>query len=196
MADPNVSQRLKAVFVAFAALSLVGILGFKAYQVFWEPDARSLRYLGLDPLDAPAPDVVLESRDGKPVRLSDFRGKLVFLNFWATWCDSCRLEMPSMALLASRLGRDRFVMVAATVDESWEPVDRFLAGRPVAFQVLRDPDSKWAHALGTTKFPETYLLGPDGRLQGRFVGPRDWSDRAFELYFRKVLDGLPQEPTK
>jgi len=195
-AKTNVGTRLKIVFVVFGALSLAGILGFKAYQVFVEPDAMSMRYLGIDPLDAPAPDIVLENHDGKPVKLSDYRGKLVFLNFWATWCDSCRIEMPSMARLGAQLKGERFAMLAVTVDDSWAPVDAFFRGRAVAFDILRDPDSKWAKELGTSKFPETYLVGPDGRLRGKFVGPRDWSDRAFELYFRKVLADLEPPPTK
>jgi hypothetical protein len=84
-------------------------------------------------------------------------------------------------------------MVAATVDDGWEPVDKFLAGRDFPMTILRDVDGKWAKTYGTTKFPETYLVGPDGRLLAKFVGPRDWSDKAFELYFRKALSGLPQK---
>lgn len=195
MAASQVSQRLKLVFVVLGAASLVALLGFKAYQVFVEPDAMSMQYLGLDPLDAPAPDIVLQDHQGKAVRLSDYRGKLVFLNFWATWCDSCRIEMPSMAQLGAQLKGERFAMIAATVDDSWTPVDAFFQGRAVAFDVLRDPESRWAKELGTSKFPETYLIGPDGRLRAKFVGPRDWGDRAFEVYFRKLLAELePQAP--
>ena len=182
------------VFAAFAAASLLGILALKAYQVFIEPDALSMRYLGIEALDGAAPEFVLQGHDGRAVKLSDYRGRFVFLNFWATWCESCKVEMPSMALLARSLSGEPIAMVAATVDEGWEPVDRFFGSQPPAFQVLRDPESTWSKTYGTTKFPETYLIGPDGRLRAMFVGPRDWGDKAFELWFRQQLARLAPEP--
>ena len=96
-----------------------------------------------------------------------------------------------MAELARRLTGAPIAMVAATVDESWEPVDRFFAGAAPPFTVLRDLDATWSKTYGTVKFPETYLIGPDGTLRAKFVGPRDWNDKAFELYFRKQLAALP-----
>lgn len=183
----GVSRRGKAAFAAVAALSLAGILGFKAWQVFVEPGRAEARYLGVDRMEGPAPEFVLEARDGRTVKLSDLRGKFVFLNFWATWCPTCKTEMPSMVAMLNALEGAPMVAIAATVDESWEPVDRYLGRQAVPFQVLRDPGQKWAGAYGTTKFPETFVIGPDGRLRAKFVGPRDWSDRAFELYFRKLL---------
>ncbi|MGC4114674.1 MAG: redoxin domain-containing protein [Myxococcales bacterium] len=191
----GVSRRGKVAFVAVAALSLVGVLGFKAWQVFVEPGQAEARYLGIDPVEGPAPEFVLETRDGKQVKLSDFRGKFVFLNFWATWCPTCKTEMPSMVSMLGALGDTPMVSIAATVDEAWEPVDKYLGRQPLPFQVLRDPEQKWAGTYGTTKFPETYVIGPDGRLRAKFVGPRDWSDRAFELYFRKLLSEAGPGPT-
>jgi peroxiredoxin len=177
----------EVAFVAAAALSLAGIMGVQGYQVFVEPGVAEARYLGIDPVDGPAPEFVLQTRDGKEVKLSDFRGKFVFLNFWATWCPTCKTEMPSMVSLLQALRDAPMVSIAATVDESWEPVDRYLGKQALPFHVLRDPEQRWAGAYGTSKFPETYVIGPDGRLRAKFVGPRDWSDRAFELYFRRLL---------
>jgi peroxiredoxin len=186
-AESGVSRRGKVVFAVFAAASLLFILGSKAWQVFVEPDELSARYLGIEGVGGPAAPFELLRHDGATVKLADYQGRFVLLNFWATWCDSCRTEMPSMAALASRLRADKLAMVAATVDEGWEPVDRFFGARAPPFDVLRDPESKWAKTYGTVKFPETYLIGPDGKLRAKFVGPRDWSDKAFELYFRKQL---------
>ncbi|HEY3451933.1 MAG TPA: redoxin domain-containing protein [Myxococcales bacterium] len=183
----GVSRRGKIVFVVAAAASLVGILGFKAWQVFVEPSQAEARYLGIEPVEGLAPEFVLQARDGKQVKLSDFRGKVVFLNFWATWCPTCKTEMPSMTAMLHTLRDPNLVAIAATVDESWEPVDTYLGKQPLPYQVLRDPEQKWAGSYGTSKFPETYVIGPDGRLRAKFVGSRDWSDRAFELYFRKLL---------
>ena len=194
MKDAGVSRRGKVAFAVFAAASLSGILAMKAYQVFIEPDALSMRYLGIEPAAGPATEFALQSHDGKTVKLSAFRGRFVFLNFWATWCESCKVEMPSMARLAEALAGAPLAMVAATVDDGWEPVDRFFAGRATPFQVLRDPDSTWAKTYGTTKFPETYLIGPDGLLRAKFVGPRDWGDKSFELYLRKHLEEIAAPP--
>lgn len=185
----GVSRRGKLAFAVAAGLSLVSILALKGYQVFIEPSLMEAKYLGLAKLEGPAPDFVMDLRDGRKVKLSDFRGKYVFLNYWATWCDSCRVEMPSMVGMLNELRTLPMVSIAATVDDTWEPVDKFLAGRPWPFLVLRDPEAKWAHTYGTTKFPETYVIGPDGQFRGKFIGPRDWSDKAFSLYFRKLLGG-------
>ncbi|MBI5543126.1 MAG: redoxin domain-containing protein, partial [Deltaproteobacteria bacterium] len=180
----GLSRRGKLAFALFALASLAGVLGMKVWQVFIEPDQRALRYLGIEPLDAPAPEFAFEARGAKIVRLADYRGRYVLLHYWATWCDSCREELPSMALLAQVLGQEPISVIAATVDESWVPVDELLGGGKLPFEVLRDPESRWAKAYGTSKFPETYLIAPDGRLQAKLVGPRDWADRSFELYLR------------
>ena len=187
----GISRRGKTAFALLAALGAVAILAFKGYQVFVEPEQMTRQYLGIEAAAGPAPQFAFEARDGKSVGLSDYRGRFVLLNYWATWCDSCRMEMPGMAVLAQQLKGEPFAMVAASVDDGWEPVDEYFSSRAPPFEVLRDPDAKWSKAYGTVKFPETYLIGPDGQLRAKFVGPRDWNDRAFELYLRKALAELP-----
>jgi thiol-disulfide isomerase/thioredoxin len=181
----------KSAFTALALLAFVAVLASKGYQIFVEPEKLSLEYIAVEPMDLPAPPITLETREGKKITLADFRGQTVFLNFWATWCDSCRVEMPSMARLATDLKRPGFTMIAASVDDSWKEVDQFLGKRALDFVVFRDAGSKGADAFGTHKLPETYVIGPDGRIKAKFTGPREWNDPAFSLYFNKVLPPAP-----
>lgn len=171
---------LLSVVVALAAAA-------KGHEILVGQRDAELGYLGVELLDRPAPRVALFDRHGGRVRLEDLRGRWVFLNFWATWCDSCRLEMPSMDALARALQGEDFVMIAASVDEGWAPIDAFFGDAATGFRVFRDEEARAAAAFGTSKFPETFLLGPDGRLRARFVGPRDWSDPAFGLFFEELL---------
>ncbi|MEQ9499373.1 MAG: redoxin domain-containing protein [Deltaproteobacteria bacterium] len=140
--------------------------------------------------EAPIP-FTLETLDGSKRSLSDYAGKVVFLNYWATWCPPCIEEMPSMRRLAQRFANDdRFVMLAVSTDEEWAPVREFFAKEPAPFQVLLDPSGKIASQYGTTKFPETYII-VDGRLVGHIIGPRDWDEWFAEGYLQAVLQNGP-----
>src|SRR4051812_30069398 len=131
--------------------------------------------------DRSAPDFELPDMDGKPVKLSSFRGKTVFLNFWTKICQFCLEEMPSLAELA-KIARDRKDMVLVTIstDEGPEVVRDTLkvalGGEPLSFTVLFDPDSRVVKDLyGTRLFPETWVIDPKGVIRARFDGARDWS---------------------
>ena len=132
-------------------------------------------------------DFELATMQGETRTLRDYAGKVVFLNYWATWCPPCIEEMPSMRRLAKRLGaEDRFVMLAVSADEEWAPVREFFAKDPAPFPVLLDPSGAVAKQYGTEKFPETYII-VDGRLVGHIVGPRNWDDWYAEGYLRSLL---------
>jgi thiol-disulfide isomerase/thioredoxin len=115
------------------------------------------------------------------VPLSAYRGKVVFLNFWATWCKTCRIEMPSMDKLQRLLGTTDFVILAVASDENWQKIhDYFPKG--TSMSVLLDPPDKpgntagIAESWGTTQLPETYLIDRDGNIRYYFVNTRDWAD--------------------
>ncbi len=191
----------KVAFFWFA-IALIGSLGW------FEVDKRvTFRRLLVDSVVEPtplaakapnAPEVRLKAGEGGPeIALSQFRGKWVVLNFWATWCPPCRDEMPSMEMLNRRMTRDhpdKFAMVAISVDEDWNEVGRFFAETKPTFTVLWDRTKTSAFAYSTRKFPETYLIAPDGTVAAKFIGPRDWYNQAAVQYFDEVVSGK-RKPT-
>jgi thiol-disulfide isomerase/thioredoxin len=128
----------------------------------------------------------LRSLDGKEVSLADFSGKVVFLNFWATWCPPCVEEMPSMMRLYEKLrSKPNFVFLAVSSDDGWDPVRKFFGSGPPPFTVLLDARGEIAQRYGTTQFPETYVL-VDGRVRAFIEGPRDWDTWFAEAYFDRL----------
>ncbi len=125
----------------------------------------------------------------KPFQLADYRGQWVFVNFWATWCAPCRDEMPSMEMLNRRLN-NKMKMVAVTVDQDWNEVNRFFGQVKPTFDVLWDKDKKISQQYGVFKFPESFLIHPNGTVAAKFIGPRDWYTEASVSYFSEVIEGV------
>ncbi len=142
-----------------------------------------------EPFDQPAMDFALEDLSGRSVRLSDFRGKTVFVNFWASWCPPCVEELPSILKLRQTLADQGFEVLAISEDDTMEDVRKFFAGNPPPFPVLMDEGQKVTRAWGTVKFPETYVVDTEGRIVAKFIGPRDWASPASVDYFRKLTGG-------
>ncbi len=137
-----------------------------------------------------APDFNLRDLNGKSVRLSDHRGKVVFLNVWATWCPPCRMEMPSMERLHQRFrGRD-FVMLAVSEDQGDAAlVHQFARELGLTFSILLDTDGSLPPRYGITGYPETFVIDRNGNVIDHIIGPDDWdSDNAIR-YFAALLDG-------
>lgn len=124
---------------------------------------------------ATIPDVVLERIDGaRGVPLSDYRGRLLVLNVWATWCKPCREEMPSLERL-SRAGDDGIVVAGLSVDADRNLLLEFLRKHGITFANYSDPGSRVSQTeLGVDSLPQTLLVAPDGRLLGRIAGAREW----------------------
>ena len=131
------------------------------------------------------------AKDKTPVRLSDYAGKVVFLNFWASYCEPCKRELPSMARLAREMTGQDFVMLAVSYDDTWEAVQKFLAqigGVPEGIVFVRDPgresDPLGTH-YGTQKIPESYVIRNE-RILFRFVNERNWIDPTMIRFFRTL----------
>jgi thiol-disulfide isomerase/thioredoxin len=122
-----------------------------------------------------APALKLADAEGRARSLSDWRGKTVVVNFWATWCEPCREEMPSLERLRAKLSAKPFDIVAVNVGESPERVARFTREVPVTFPILDDRDSAAAKRWKVRGYPTSYVIGPDGRIRYYFVGDLDWS---------------------
>ncbi|MCZ6532763.1 MAG: TlpA disulfide reductase family protein [SAR324 cluster bacterium] len=123
---------------------------------------------------------------GEKVRLSDFRGKVVFLNFWATWCVPCVLEMPSMQRLADKLKGKPFRILAVNMMEKKIQVQRFLKNKvKVSFPIVMDPSGDIAANYSATSLPLTYIIDKKGIIVRRAIGAREWdSPQAVRLMLR------------
>lgn len=123
-----------------------------------------------------APDFTLPTLDGKEMKLSDYAGKIVFLNIWATWCPPCKEEMPSMQKLYEMMrGRD-FVMLTISIDEKKEAVEAFMKEMSLTFPVGLDPQQKVSAQYRITGVPESYIIDKSGMVMHHLIGPGDWSN--------------------
>jgi peroxiredoxin len=136
-----------------------------------------------------APGFELPDLEGtRRLRLADLRGRVVLLNFWATWCKPCEDEMPAMERLYHRLRGPEFELVAISVDTDPEAVARFRERLGLSFPILLDPRSEVSRAYQTTGYPESFLIDRAGNLASqRFVGPRAWDDPDYVAVVERVL---------
>jgi peroxiredoxin len=132
------------------------------------------------------PALELEDVDGKLHRLSDYRGKVVLLNFWATWCGPCREEMPSMEALRASLQGRPFVVLAVNVGEGARVARGFGDKMSLQFPLLLDRDTKTSKAWGARILPASFVLGPDGRIRYSYLGAIDWTAQPV----KSALEGL------
>ncbi len=123
---------------------------------------------------------------GKKVSLSDDKGKVLFLNFWATWCGPCRAEMPAMAALYNLLKKDGLSMVAVT-EEPKELVTRYLERHPYPFEIMIDPRGELTRRLHVIGLPTTFVLDKKRRVIYSHVGPAEWDSPAVVDLFRDAL---------
>jgi len=145
----------------------------------------------LPALSAPfaAPDFALTGEDGKRYRLSDYRGQVVLVNFWATWCPPCRYEMPAMERAHQKMKGEKIVLLAVNVGEDEETVFAFTGQYPVTFPLLFDRDGEVVKKYPVIGLPTTFVIDPRGTVTHRAVGGREWDDEA-------LLDRLRQLRTQ
>ena len=124
-----------------------------------------------------APEFSLVDLDEKPVRLSDYRGKVVFLNFWATWCKPCREEMPSMEVLHKNFSKDGLVVLAVSIDRvtTSKDIPPFIKSMNLSFPVLIDSWGKTDMPYKRMGVPETFIIDQQGVIREIVIGPRDWT---------------------
>ena len=129
-----------------------------------------------------APSFRLKDLNGKEVKLEDYRGKIVFLNFWATWCQPCRTEMPSMEKLYTEFKDRDFTMLAVDLQEGTKKVRTFKEKFKLNFPILLDSDGRVSLRYGVRSIPTTFLIDRAGHVIGGALGARDWASKeAFEL---------------
>ena len=139
-------------------------------------------------LPQPAPDFTLKTHDGQDVKLSSLRGRVVLLNFWATWCPTCSVEEPSLERLATELKGQPFSLLAVSVDDNWDVVrQHFSSGS--AMTVLLDKERKVPQSYGTEKFPESFLIDRDGNVRYFVVSERQlWHTQEVKACIQALLD--------
>jgi thiol-disulfide isomerase/thioredoxin len=133
-------------------------------------------------------EIQLEDVFGNTIRLSDFRGKIVFLNFWASWCPTCVAEMPSMEKLHRRLKDRDFVMIAVNLQESDAQVKAFFARFKLTFLTLLDSSGEVGSGFAVHALPTTFVIGKDGRMIGKATGPREWDSKNSIAFFEHLIN--------
>jgi peroxiredoxin len=133
-----------------------------------------------------APAFTLMSIDGGRRSISDFKGKIILLNFWATWCPSCREEMPSLEKLWERFKAKGVVVIAVAEDRRSE-VASFARKLGLTFPILLDPEGAVRKDYEVTALPMTYLIGRDGKISGRMYGGREWAGKKADSLMEHLL---------
>jgi peroxiredoxin len=137
-----------------------------------------------------APDFQLEDTKGNRVALSDLRGKVVMVNFWATWCPPCKEEMPSMEQLNKIMAGEDFVRLAINTEKNGRSlVPDFLKKNPHDFTVLYDDEGTVQQEYGVYRFPESFVIRKDGTIDQKVIGAINWSSPETVSYFRNLTKG-------
>ena len=133
----------------------------------------------------PAPQFTVQDSD-RTVAVADFKGKVVILNFWATWCPPCVDEMPSLLQMQQKMKSNGVIVLAVSVDADEDSYRRFLKENHVDLLTVRDPDQKSNNLYGTFKFPETYIIDRNGIVRRKFIGAVDWMQPDILDYLAKL----------
>lgn len=166
----NVSKSA-GIKIAMAASVIGVVLGIALWQ-----RTPNVAEVGGYPPDFTLPALGVGSADGAPIHLSELRGHVVLVNFWATWCPPCIEETPSLEALSNNLRNLGVEVIGVSVDQDPVAIKTFIAEHHLSFPIVRDPDQKVASQYGTFKFPETYILDRDGRVAEKITGPTNWAD--------------------
>jgi thiol-disulfide isomerase/thioredoxin len=133
------------------------------------------------------PPLAVEDLAGRTHNLSEMRGKVVLVNFWATWCEPCRAEMPSIDRLRSSLKGKPFEVFAVNMAEPLSRIEKFSASMPLGFALLRDRDGAVGKTWKAKLLPASYLIGRDGRIHYVAYGELDWSSDAVRARVAELL---------
>ncbi|HEA64922.1 MAG TPA: TlpA family protein disulfide reductase [Candidatus Aminicenantes bacterium] len=188
-------KRSTVVLILLIAVSIVFVYSYLFYtkeEKVEEVDYGTLfSSLGVQEITPPveALDFALKNLEGSEVSLKDFQGKVVFLNFWATWCGPCREEMPSMEKLWQRFKEKAFVILAVDLREGKEEVNSFMKDYGLTFSVLLDSKGEVGSMYAVRAIPTTFLIDSEGRIVGAALGARDWANEdALDLIEHLLLE--------
>jgi peroxiredoxin len=184
-------RRERAYFMAMIMATLGLLLFGKAATA----SEHLFQAMGMAKLPGkPAPAFILPDLNGNQVSLHDYRGKLIFLNFWATWCIPCRDEMPAMEQLHRTFQPQRLAILAVNLRESPDKVKAFFDQYRLSYTALLDESGSVFRDYQVMGLPTTYLIGREGTLLARGVGGRDWTQTEGKDLIRALLAGVPTAP--
>ena len=192
-------MRLRRKYIKITALLLVNLVLITSEGLCFMPETALakateisdsetgllFRDMGIIEVPRLAPPVEISLLDihEKQVTLADFKGKIVFLNFWTTWCFECRIEMPLMEKLHKRLKNRDFAMVAVNLREPATRVKNFFNKHKLTFTALLDSKGKIGSQFGIRAVPTTFILDKEGGIIGKIFGSREWdSQKSFDLF--------------
>jgi peroxiredoxin len=180
------SDKWKLVLIFLVLIGMIGL--FSLYFFILESKRPTSRVDYGGKVGEIAPDFTLPTLRGNSVKLSDYRGKVIFLNIWATWCPPCREEMPSMEALYRRLKGREFEMLAVSIDrDGGEVVGPFVAKYGLTFPVLLDSGNKTYKLYGLTGVPETFIIDRNGVVLYKIIGAQDWMKKDWLDAFNQIL---------
>lgn len=184
---------LKTLLLLIGAVAAAAVVSVVPTRQFDPRVSRSFATVGFEVRDEKAPDFQLQTMDGRPLSLDDFRGRWLLVNFWASWCGPCREEMPSMRAFARSFSGDRLRLLAISLDDNDEAMRGFLIEQgitPDDFVIARDIDGEVSARYGSRLLPETWIVDPEGHIIGRVQGAVDWTDASIlELFEILLRDG-------
>ncbi len=187
------SRKTGFLILILVVFGFIG-LGFLQFDLFAKTEDQELERLFSDmgvlkiPSDADPLEIRLSDPTGRPISLSEFRGKIVFINFWTTWCLACVIEMPSMEKLHQKFKDKDFVMVAINLQESGSRVSQFFKEYKLTFTTLLDITGDVSAGLGIHSIPTTFILDKNGRIIGKALGPREWESKKSIALFEYLIN--------
>jgi thiol-disulfide isomerase/thioredoxin len=174
------------LLLLIAPLIHLSLLGYPAYS----EEVNLFSKMKIQPIvdKKKIPDLCLEGLNGEKVQLKAPKGKIIFLNFWATWCGPCKEEMPSMEALYQHFKDRNFIFLTIALDfGGQEPVRKFIENYRYQFPVLIDSSGKTLDLFEVSKIPTTLIIDKNGKMIGRVIGPRNWSSPEFFTLIEQML---------
>lgn len=185
----HLNNYLNNKFVSLSLLAIVsGLVALGAYAA-WDVQPKLGYNLTPLPKPLPAPDFTLEDMDEENHSLKDFQGKVVLLNFWATWCPPCRREMPSMERLYQKLNGENFTVIAINQMEDGDHVFAYTGQLEVdpTFTILFDKDSMVSNSYRVSGLPTTFLIDKQGNIRYRAIGGREFDHPEVEKQIMQLM---------
>ena len=134
-----------------------------------------------------APDFTLKSKSGKNIKLSEYRGQVVLLNFWASWCGPCRQEMPLLSKMQNKYGKLGFTILGVNVEEDSSPAKNYLKGLNITFPILFDTENKASKAYDVSAMPSTVMIDRNGKMRFLHKGYKPGDEAQYAKWAKKLL---------